>query len=151
MSVRIFSVFDVPGDSGIAFTAPSMAAQEFADEADINTIMDRYKTTGLLVDPLIPRSVQPEFGDYSSVDDFHTAQNIIAEAQELFFELPASLRKRFSNDPAEMLRFLEDPSNRDEAISLGFIDSPPVVDNPPIVSPPDGGKGSDPKPDQLPS
>jgi len=38
-----------------------------------------------------------------------------------FRELPAEIRNRFRNDPEELLRFTENPQNRDEAIKLGLI------------------------------
>ena len=103
---------------------PSLTQQHFADECDINNIVEKYMITGVLGDPMASPSVLPQYGDYSSVEDFHTAQNIIAQASQMFDTLPAQLRKRFNNDPAEMLSFLEDENNRDEAIHLGLVNSP---------------------------
>ena len=77
--------------------------------------------SGVLGDPLASPSAEPMYGDYSSVSDFHAAQNLIAEATQTFDLLPASLRKRFDNDPAKLLAFLEDDSNREEAVKLGLV------------------------------
>ena len=77
--------------------------------------------TGVLGDPLAVGSVEPQYGDFTTVADFHAAQNIIAEATQSFDLLPAALRKRFDNDPAKLLEFLEDDSNREEAIKLGLV------------------------------
>ena len=62
----------------------------------------------------------PSYGDFSSVLEFQQAQNILIEAQDAFDALPASLRKRFDNDPAVMLEFIENPDNREEAEKLGL-------------------------------
>jgi phage internal scaffolding protein len=63
------------------------------------------------------------------------------DAQYQFDQLPALIRDRFHNDPQEMLAFLNDPNNYDEAIKLGLVNPPPApeidVDAP--VSPPAGG------------
>ena len=35
--------------------------------------------------------------------------------------LPAQMRSRFNNDPAELLKFIKDPANLDEAVKLGIL------------------------------
>ncbi len=46
--------------------------------------------------------------------------------------LPAKIRARFDHDPNALLQFLQDETNRNEAIEIGLIDGEPVVA--PIVS-----------------
>ena len=82
-------------ESGIACPEPTLAQQQFRDEADINTILERFGRTGELV---VPVNV-PQFGDYSEVTDYHTAMNMVIEAQNSFDALPAKLRAQFDNDP----------------------------------------------------
>ena len=41
---------------GITFTQPSATMQNFKDDADINGIISRFETTGVLVDPTVPVS-----------------------------------------------------------------------------------------------
>lgn len=132
--VNIYSVYNHPSSTGIVFDEEgfgrSMAQQHFKDDADVNTIMARYSRTGLLVDPLsVNTSRKPQFGDFSTVCDFHQAQNIIAESYEMFDALPSNIRKRFNNDPSELLAFIEDEKNHDEAVSLGLIDVAAVSDD----------------------
>lgn len=86
--------------------------------------MARYQRTGVLGNPLAVGGREPQFGDFTSVHDFHTAQNILAESTQLFEQLPAQLRKRFENDPGQMLEFLGDENNREEAIKLGLVANP---------------------------
>lgn len=105
----------------IEFTQKSMTQQHFRDEADINTIMSRYERTGMLVDPMQMRQVKPLFDDFSNIPDYQEAQNAIIEAEMLFDNLPSSIRKRFGNDPSQLLDFMSDPDNYDEAVKLGIV------------------------------
>ena len=115
--------YNRPEDPGIVFTEPSMAQQSAAAECDINNIMARYRETGLLSDPFKPaRPIQ--YGDFTEVVDFHTAQNAIASANEAFQRLPAHIRDRFNNDPGQLLSFFDDEKNLEEAIKLGLLAKP---------------------------
>lgn len=107
---------------------PSKTQQHFKDECDINMIIARSMKTGSLTDPTRPATALPMYGDFSSVADFHSAQNIIAEANQAFEQMSSAVRKRFNNNPAELLAFLEVESNRDEAIALGLVNAN-VIDN----------------------
>lgn len=100
--------------------AESVTQQQFAEEVDINTIVKRFGLTGEL-----PNGVaMPVSGDFTGVADFQSAMNVVRQAQEAFMELPAEVRYRFSNDPARVVEFLDDPNNRDEAIKLGIVSKP---------------------------
>lgn len=103
---------------GITFDEPSMAQQHFKDECDVNNILRKYESTGLVTHVA---NGTPSYGDFSSVLDYQQAQNILIEAQDAFVALPASLRKRFDNDPSLMLQFIENPDNREEAEKLGLL------------------------------
>ncbi len=107
-------------ESGIACPEPTLAQQQFRDEADINTILERFGRTGELV---VPVNV-PQFGDYSEVTDYHTAMNMIIQAQDSFDALPAKLRAQFDNDPGRFVDFVMDESNREKAIEMGLIEAP---------------------------
>lgn len=112
--------FDAISDeTGIFNDEPSMTQQHFHDDTKIDVILERYVQTGIL-----PNSqVQPVFGDFIGMtDDYHEALNIVIAAEEAFYSLPAYLRERFANEPANLLRFLDDSRNRDEAIKLGLIE-----------------------------
>ena len=115
---------DLPKDFGIIFEESSLTQQQFAEEADINAIIERYRSTGYLSDPLNPSLRNPSFGDFSSESSYLEAQLIIARSQEMFDQLPSSLRERFSNDPSKLLAFVDDASNFDEAVKLGLLSAP---------------------------
>ena len=112
------SAYDRDLVEGITFDEPSMAQQHFKDECDVNNILRKYESTGLVTHVA---NGTPSYGDFSSVLEFQQAQNILIEAQDAFEALPASLRKRFDNDPAVMLEFIENPDNREEAEKLGLV------------------------------
>lgn len=95
----------------------SKTQQQFKEEVDINTIVERFGLTGEL--PQTNR--MPVSGDFTSITDFHTALTAVRQAQEGFMEFPAQIRSKFRNDPGEMLRFLADPENRAEAEKLGLV------------------------------
>ena len=66
-------------------------------------------------------------GDFTGITDFQSAMEAVVRAQGAFNDLPANVRARFRNDPAEMLAFLEDGKNREEAVKLGLVSPPPEV------------------------
>lgn len=105
-------------ESGLACEEPSLAQQHFKDECDINTILERFNITGLLPEsPLSPR-----YGDFSGIGDYHTAMNRVMAAKDEFMSLPAQIRSRFNNDPAQLIEFLQNESNRPEAEELGLVE-----------------------------
>ena len=119
--MQIYSRYNLPPKKVARIEGESLTQQCFKDEADINVIVGRYTAETAFVDPLTQSQVQASFGDFTTIPDFHAAQNILALANEAFDALPAELRKRFNNDPAEVLYFLNDESNREEAIRLGLV------------------------------
>lgn len=100
----------------------SETSQEFVEECDINVIMRRYQRTGQLPNLNLGAS----YGDVSDVPDYMEALNVVIQAQHDFAELPSRLRERFNNDPGQLLAFLADTANRDEAIKLGLVNAPPA-------------------------
>lgn len=98
----------------------SMTHQSFKAECDIRNIMNQYKRTGVVSHMT---SVRARYGDFTDVPDFRESLNVVIEAEEAFASLPASIRKRFANDPAVLLDFVSDKSNYDEAVKLGLIDA----------------------------
>lgn len=96
-----------------------MAKQSFKDECNINKIMARFQKTGA-IDHYAKHG--PSYGDVTSTS-LHQAMNIIAEAETMFEELPATLRKKFGNDPEQFLDFVQDPKNLEEMRELGLANS----------------------------
>jgi len=109
--------FDPVVDPGIVFDDPSLTHQSFADECDYNCVMARWERTGV-IDHLNAKA--PQYIDVVGIGDYQTALNTVLAAQDSFAALPSVVRDRFANDPAALLRFLEDPANLDEAVKLGL-------------------------------
>jgi len=107
-------------ESALLCLDESLAVQSEAEEADINTIVKRF---GLGV-PLPQGVYMPQYGDFTGVTDYQSALNLVMQADDSFMQFPADVRARFDNDPAKMISFIEDSSNRDEASKLGLLVSP---------------------------
>ncbi|AXH74981.1 MAG: internal scaffolding protein [Microviridae sp.] len=101
--------------------SPSMTQQQFAAECDINEIVRRFGLTGELPDGYRP----PVSGDFTNVGDFQSAMNAVRQAEESFMALPAGMRERFNNDPQQLIDFVSNDKNRDEAMELGLVPRPP--------------------------
>jgi phage internal scaffolding protein len=107
-------------ESGLHCEDASLAQQHYKDECDINNILRQFNLTGIL--PESPLS--PQYGDFTGIGDYHTALNQVIAAEDEFMTLPATLRARFENDPAQLIEFLDKPENKTEAIKLGLINKP---------------------------
>lgn len=127
--MKFNSRYSVTGEKpGIKFDQPSQTLQSFKDDADINCIIARFENTGVLVDPTVPVSRVPQFGDFSEMPSYQEAQNVIVAATNAFGSLPSKIRERFGNDPAAYFQFVqslkEGSDEYAEAIRLGIIDKP---------------------------
>jgi phage internal scaffolding protein len=102
--------------SGLKCLDASLTQQQFKEEADINTIVDRFMKSGFLPTP----TNMPQYVDYEGVFDFQSAMNAVRAADENFMRMDAKIRARFNNSPQEFLEFFADPENTQEAIRLGL-------------------------------
>jgi phage internal scaffolding protein len=104
-------------ESGLACRDASLTQQHQAQQADINYIIDQFNVTGIL--PVSP--VSPQYGDFSGISDYQSALNAVIAMEDEFMTLPANIRAKFENDPEQLIDFLNNAENRDEAIKLGLI------------------------------
>lgn len=102
----------------------SRCLKQFAKEADVNNVMKRFEQTGFLTDPLAVSERKPLFGDFSNID-FMSIRSTVADANLRFSYLKADVRAKFHNDVAELVKFISDPANADEARTLGLL--PPLT------------------------
>jgi len=91
--------------------------QEFAEECDINILLNRYQSTGQI--PNLNER-EPQYLDATGYD-FQTQMEFVAGARSLFQELPSAIRNRFQNDPAQFLDFTSKESNREEMAQMGLL------------------------------
>ena len=99
---------------------PSMTQQSFKDQCDIKKIIAKRQSLG------IPLQIENDpFGgvvqDFSGSIDYRENLHKVMRAEQAFMALPAKLRQRFDNDPANLISFLEDDKNYDEAQKLGLL------------------------------
>ena len=116
-------------ESGLHCEDATLTQQHFKDETDINNILRQFNITGQLPE----KTLEPRYGDFTGVLDYHSALNAVIASQDQFMALPATLRARFENDPAKLIEFLDNKENLDEAINLGLVNKPQttqVVDIP---------------------
>lgn len=103
--------------SGLNCKDPTRAKHSFKEEADINTIVKRFKLTGQL-----PENIRmPVSADFTEILDFQTAMNAIRAGEESFAAMPSNVRARFQNDPARFVEFCLDPENQAEAEKMGLV------------------------------
>lgn len=100
------------------FKTPSKCKQSFRESCDINRIVARA-LSGKAVEYFNKRPAG--YADVSDVPDYRTALDRVIEARKVFDGLPAVVRKRFGNDPEEMVQFVRDEKNREEAEKLGLL------------------------------
>lgn len=111
-----YDVDQVSNETGLRCDDPSLTQQQFKEEADINTIVDRFLKSGVL-----PTAVNmPQYVDYEGVFDFQSAMNVVRKADENFMRLDAKVRARFNNSPQAFLEFFANPENAEEAVRLGL-------------------------------
>lgn len=73
----------------------SLTKQEFKEETDINVILERFTRTK---EPP-PMALPEHFTDLTGRTTYFDMATKVAEAQSMFYELPAKKRAEFQNDP----------------------------------------------------
>ena len=96
--------------------------QHQKDECDINLIIKRHTPEQIA---LMAIQNEGQYGDATSID-YHAAQNIIANANTMFNDLPSEIRNQFDNDPALFLDFTSNEANYAEMRKMGIM-SPEVI------------------------
>jgi len=102
---------------------PTRTQQQFKDQCNINNILARYEKNGMITH--INRNT-PHYDDYSKLKSFKDSLDIVHTTHDLFMSLPPKVRSRFQNDPAELISFMNNEANKDEAIKLGLVSQPMV-------------------------
>lgn len=116
----------IPNKNGLSidFTGQqSRTKQSFREECDIKSIIEKHRDTGYVN----VNKKRPLYGDFTKVGDFQSSMDAVVKAQEAFDALPAKIRERFSHNPVNMVNFLSDESNYDEAVKLGLVEKKVVV------------------------
>lgn len=103
---------------------PSQTKQEYAEQCDLRSVIQRYELTGQFYNPLDIKHMSPREGvfvDVSDVQDIENAQRIIQRANDAFMSIPAAFRKAFDNNPMVFAAVLNTPGALQRMIDAGLI------------------------------
>lgn len=106
-------------DVGTVNKEVTMTQQQYAEECDVNHIMKKYITTGEIHHVNRKQGV---YADMADIQDYQGMLNTVLAANEAFDALPADVRNKFRNDPANLIEFVQDPENYDEGVKLGLFE-----------------------------
>jgi len=96
----------------------SPTEQSHKAECDIKNIVRRYQKAGTPLPEVHASQFTGE--DLVPAPTFLEAQLVLSRGRSAFAALPAKIRDRFRNDPAQFLDFIQDPRNGEEAVKLGL-------------------------------
>ena len=129
--VDIRSAYSARERIGFETSGDSLTQQHMKDETDIRKIIDKYDRTGLIGH--VQRGVA-RYGDFSEVNEYREALDLVANANATFAELPAAIREKFGNDAGAFLEFATNPDNLSEMQEMGLANKPDEVSDAPSPS-----------------
>ena len=65
-----------------------------------------------------------QYGDYTEVNEYREALDMVNSANASFMELPAEVRQMFGNDAGAFFEFATDPKNEERMQELGLAPKP---------------------------
>lgn len=120
------------------FVGDSRTKQSFRDECDINVMMRKWNNNGVMP---TPSTVEPQYGDFSNVQDYMEAFDTIQDARDQFMELPSAVRRACDNDPGTFIQMVHDPERKVELTALGLLEEKvPEKAKEPEPTTPQGGE-----------
>lgn len=108
--------------SGIITGEETLVRQEFRDEVDVNTILQRFGV-GNLGAFVNPRAM---YLDLSGVTDYDSAVEKVAEIEGKFLALPPEIREKFDNNPGKLMEAVDKMTTDEFEKLLGTAPQPPV-------------------------
>lgn len=107
---------------------PTETQQHFQDQCDVNLILKKYAKTGVITH--LNNLQQGVYQDCTLLPSYEEAVQTVTAAEQAFSGMPPEVRLKFKNNPQEMIDFLKDPKNLDEAIKLGLAEKKEVKIDP---------------------
>jgi hypothetical protein len=92
--------------------------QSYKKVCDINNIMKVYERTKVM--PHVTEKVA-RYIDNTGIPTIEEAHVIIKEAKEMFYELPAHVRKLMDHNPENMISVLQNPEYTDLLVKNGIL------------------------------
>lgn len=118
---------------GLVCEDESRTVQSQAADADINTIVKRFKLTGELPKSPVKIPLSADFREQGNFD-LGSALRYVRDAEAAFMQYPADIRAKFDNDVAAFCDFVENSENRDACIEMGILPKKPVPKEPEIMN-----------------
>jgi phage internal scaffolding protein len=103
----------------------SLTQQHFKRSTDIVEIIKKHDRTGIIEH--VARGVA-QYGDYSEINEYREALDMVNSANASFMDLPAELRAMFGNDAGAFFEFATDPKNETRMQELGLVEAPVAVE-----------------------
>lgn len=110
--------------NGFETTGESLTQQSHAAAADVRNIIKQYDRTGLIAN--VNKGIA-QYGDYSEINEYAEALNMVREADESFATLPSHIREQFNNNAGLFFEFATNPKNKEEMIRMGLAKAPETV------------------------
>lgn len=102
---------------GFETVGESLTQQSHAAAADVRNIIKQYDRTGLIAN--VNKGIA-KYGDYSEINEYSEALNIIRQADESFAEIPSHIREQFNNNAGLFFEFATNPKNAEEMVKMGL-------------------------------
>lgn len=81
-----------------------LVQEHFAHDSSVADLVKRHKLGASINDLSATR--KPMFGDFTAVS-FQSMQDAIVDANRAFASLPSSVRRRFANQPYQLIRMID--------------------------------------------
>lgn len=107
--------------SGFETSGDSLTQQSHAHAADVRNIIKQYDRTGLIAN--VNKGIA-QYGDYSQINEYAEALNMVRDANESFATLPSEIRQQFNNNAGLFFEFATNPKNKEEMIKMGLAKAP---------------------------
>ena len=116
--MKISNQTELRRDVSIDCSKPILTDQSFKNACDINNIMAQYAKTGLL-----PQGAtqEPRYIDNTQIPTLEEAYRVVNQANQAFYDLPATIRRLLDNDPSQLENFVANPENREILEKHGLI------------------------------
>jgi len=107
--------------SGFETTGESLTQQSHAEAADVRNVIKQYDRTGLIAN--VNKGIA-QYGDYSEINEYAEALNVVIQANISFAEIPSHIREQFGNDAGLFFEFATNPKNKEKMIQMGLAEAP---------------------------
>lgn len=106
---------------------PSKTRQAPKDGTQIDSILKKYATQGVSpndVGVFFATAASAPYGVQPSTD-YQMMLNEVIRVENYFMSLPSRIREKFGHNAQNMINFVADPSNLEEAQKLGLVQKDP--------------------------